>query len=78
MFSRLEISMVLTEFFHGFNGIFSLSCRGKYEWYFLECLLTLSNVYEKVKTFEIIKSRKPRGNTGNSFGLKMFLFCINI
>ena len=41
---------------------------------FLEDLLTLSNVYEKVKTFETIESRKPRGNAG----LKSSLFCINI
>ena len=45
---------------------------------FLEGLLTLSNVYEKVKIFEIIESRKPRGNTDNLFGLKRFFSCINI
>ena len=45
---------------------------------FLEGLLTLSNVYEKVKIFEIIESRKPRGNTDDLFGLKRFFSCINI
>ena len=45
---------------------------------FLEGLLTLSNVYEKVKIFEIIKSRKPRGNKDDPFGLKRFFSCINI
>ena len=45
---------------------------------FLEGLLTLSNVYEKVKIFEIIESRQPRGNTDNSFGLKRLFSCINI
>ena len=38
----------------------------------LEGLLTLSNIYEKVKIFEIIESRKPRGNTVDPFGLRMF------
>ena len=37
---------------------------------FLEGLPTLSNVYEKVKIFEITESRKPVGNTDNPFGLK--------
>ena len=45
---------------------------------FLEGLLTLSNVYEKVKIFKIIESRKPRGNTNDLFGLKRFFSCINI
>ena len=45
---------------------------------FLEGLLTLSNIYEKVKIFEIIKSRKPRGDADDPFDLKMFFFCINI
>ena len=45
---------------------------------FLEGVLTLSNVYEKVKIFEIIESRQPRGNTDNSFGLKRLFSCINI
>ena len=44
----------------------------------MEVLLTLRNVYKKVKIFEIIESRKARGNTDNPFGLKMFFFCINI
>ena len=38
----------------------------------LEGLLTLSNIYEKVKIFEIIESRKTRGNTVDPFGLRMF------
>ena len=38
--------------------------------YFLEGLLALSNVYEKFKIFEIIKSRKPSGNTDKPFSLK--------
>ena len=45
---------------------------------FLEDLLTLSNVHEKVKILEITESRKPRGNTDNPFGLKRFFSCINI
>ena len=45
---------------------------------FLEGLLTLNNVYEKVKTFEIIESRKLRGNVDDPFGLKRFFSCINI
>ena len=44
----------------------------------MEGLLTLRNVYKKVKIFEIIESRKARGNTDNPFGLKMFFSCINI
>ena len=39
---------------------------------FLEGLLTLSNVCEQVKIFEIIKSRKVRGNVDDPFGLKRF------
>ena len=45
---------------------------------FLEGLLPLSNVYEKVKIFETIESRKPRGNAENPFGLKGVFSCINI
>ena len=37
---------------------------------FLIGLLTLSNVYEKVKIFEIIKSRKARANIDDPFDLK--------
>ena len=40
---------------------------------FLEGLLTLSNVFEKVKIFEIIKSQRLRGNVDDAFGLKVFL-----
>ena len=36
---------------------------------FLESLITLSNVYEKVKILEIMEPRKPRGNKDNLFGL---------
>ena len=43
---------------------------------FLEGVLTLSNVYEKVKIFEIIESRKPKGNTDHSF--TQFFSCITI
>ena len=39
---------------------------------FLKGFLTLSNVYEKVKIFEIIESRKPTGNKDDRFGLKRF------
>ena len=45
---------------------------------FLEGLLTLSDIYEKFKIFEIIKSRKPRGNTDDPFALNIpdkFLLC---
>ena len=45
---------------------------------FLEGLPTLSNVYEKVKIFKIIESRKPRGNTNDLFGVKRFFSGINI
>ena len=45
---------------------------------FLTGLLTLSNVHEKVKIFEIIESRKPRGIVNDPFGLKRFFSCINI
>ena len=45
---------------------------------FLEGLLILSNVYEKVKIFEIIDSRKAGANTENPFGLKRLFSCINI
>ena len=46
---------------------------------FLEGLLTLSDIYEKFKIFEIIKSRKPRGNTDDPFGLSQMNFsCVNI
>ena len=34
---------------------------------FLEGLLRLSSVYEKVKIFEIIESRKLRGNVDEPF-----------
>ena len=45
---------------------------------FLEGLLTLSDIYEKFKIFEIIKPRKPRGNRDDPFGLNIpdeFLLC---
>ena len=45
---------------------------------FLEGLLTLSNVCEKVKIFEIVESRKPRGNTDDPFSLKSFFSGKNI
>ena len=45
---------------------------------FLKGLLTLSNVYQKVKIFEIIELRKPMGNTDDPFDLKRFFSCINI
>ena len=45
---------------------------------FLKGLLTLSNVYQKVKIFEITESRKPMGNTDDPFSLKRFFSCINI
>ena len=45
---------------------------------FMEGLLTLSNVYGKVEIFEIIESRKLRGNSDNPFGLERFFSCINI
>ena len=55
--------MVLIEFFVValLNGIFSSSCQGKWEWYYKSLsgvLLTLSNLYENVKIFEIIEPRK--------------------
>ena len=45
---------------------------------FLERLLTLSNIHEKVKIPEIIESRKLRGNVDDPFGLKRFFSYINI
>ena len=45
---------------------------------FLEDLLTLSNVYEKVKIFEIIESRKLKGNMDALFGIKSFFPYIKI
>ena len=45
---------------------------------FLEVLLTLSNVYEKVGVFEIIESRKLRVNVDEPFGLRRLFSCINI
>ena len=39
---------------------------------FLEGLLTLSNVHEKVKILEIIESRKLSGNIDYLLGLKRF------
>ena len=44
---------------------------------FLEGPVTLSNVYEKVKIFEIIESRKPRGTVDNPFGLERFSLVIS-
>ena len=37
----------------------------------LKGLLTLNNLYEKVKILEIIESRKPRWNTDNSWSKKV-------
>ena len=45
---------------------------------FLEGLLTLRNIEEKVQIFEIIESRKPMGNTDDLFGLKRVSFCKKI
>ena len=44
----------------------------------LKGLLTLNNVYQEVKIFEIIESRKPMGNTDDPFVLKRFFSCINV
>ena len=78
VFSRLEISMVeLFVVSFKWNLFFELPWQVGMV-VFLEGLLTLSNVYEKVKIFEIINTRKPRGNRDNPFGLKRFFSCINI
>ena len=45
---------------------------------FLEDLLTLSNVYEKVKIFEIIELAKLKGNVDALFGLKRFSSYVKI
>ena len=45
---------------------------------FLEGLRTLSIVYEKVKIFEVIESRKIRRNTDAPSGLKRFSSYMNI
>ena len=72
---RLEISMFLMEVFvlsFKWNLFFDFPVEhenGTTE-VFLECLLTLSNVDEKVKIFEIIESSKPRANTDDPFGVK--------
>ena len=39
---------------------------------FLEGLLTLNDVYEKVQIFEITESRKGRGKVGDPFSLESF------
>ena len=85
VFSRLKTSMALMEFsWYLLNGIFSLSYRGKVgngngtTVVLIEGLLTLSNVHEKVKFFEIIQARQPRGNTNDPFGLKRFFSCRNV
>ena len=44
---------------------------------FLEGVPTLSNVYEKVKTFKMIKKRKLKGIADTSFGLKRFFSYID-
>ena len=44
---------------------------------FLEGFLALTNAYDKIKIFEIIKSRKVRGNVDDPFGLKRIFSCIN-
>ena len=41
-------------------------------------VLTLNNVYEKVRIFGIIESRKPRENVDDPLNLKRFFSCINI
>ena len=41
---------------------------------FLEGPLTLSDVYEKVKIFEITESRKRRGKVGDPFSLERLSF----
>ena len=43
----------------------------------LEGLLTLINIYEKVKIFKIIEERKLRGIVDAPFGLKRFFSYIN-
>ena len=45
---------------------------------FLEGLLTLSNVYEKIKIFEIIVPKKLRGKEDAPFGLKRFCSYMSI
>ena len=40
---------------------------------FLEYLPVLSNIYEKVKIFKMMKQRKLRGSKDTPFGLKRFL-----
>ena len=45
---------------------------------FRKGFVTPTNIYEKVKIFEIIESRKPTGNTDDPFTLEMFFSCINI
>ena len=45
---------------------------------FRKGFLTLSNVYEKVKIFEIIESRKPTGNPDDPFTVERFFSYINI
>ena len=44
---------------------------------FLEGLLTLSIVYEKIKIFEIIESEKRRGNADVLIGSKSFFSYVN-
>ena len=44
---------------------------------FLESLLTLSNVYEKVKIVKMSKQKKLRGIADTSLGLKRFFSYID-
>ena len=56
-----------------FLVIFSLSPPAGMALVFLEGVPILSDVYEKVKTFKMIKKRKLRGISNTPFGLKRFL-----
>ena len=80
MFVRLEMSMVIMVFFvisFKSNLFLELLCLVEMTLVFLEGLLTLINVDEKVKIFNIIEKRKLRGTVNASFHLKSFLSYIN-
>ena len=45
---------------------------------FMESLLTLRNLYEEIKIFKIIESRKLRKNVDAPFCLKRFFIWMNM
>ena len=52
-----------------------IPCENSITVVFLEGLLKLGNVFEIVKIFAIIESRRPRRNLDDPFGQKIFFSC---